>query len=29
MNWLNVTEKQLDELNSESTVNDPEKIKQR
>ncbi|XP_048001317.1 microtubule-actin cross-linking factor 1-like [Leguminivora glycinivorella] len=29
MNWLNDTEKQLDELNSETTVNDPEKIKQR
>ncbi|XP_075985151.1 dystonin-like protein short stop isoform X31 [Anticarsia gemmatalis] len=29
MNWLNDTEEQLDELNSEATVNDPEKIKQR
>ncbi|XP_060807170.1 uncharacterized protein LOC106135826 isoform X13 [Amyelois transitella] len=29
MNWLSDTEKQLDELNSETTVNDPEKIKQR
>ncbi|XP_049879738.1 microtubule-actin cross-linking factor 1 isoform X17 [Pectinophora gossypiella] len=29
MNWLNDTEKQLDELNSETTVNDPDKIKQR
>ncbi|XP_063369716.1 dystonin [Cydia amplana] len=29
MNWLNDTDKQLDELNSENTVNDPEKIKQR
>ncbi|XP_072947997.1 microtubule-actin cross-linking factor 1 isoform X8 [Epargyreus clarus] len=29
MNWLNDTEQQLDELNSEPTINDPEKIKQR
>ncbi|XP_026728109.1 dystonin isoform X27 [Trichoplusia ni] len=29
MNWLNDTEEQLDQLNSEATVNDPEKIKQR
>ncbi|XP_053618605.1 dystonin isoform X43 [Plodia interpunctella] len=29
MHWLSDTEKQLDELNSETTVNDPEKIKQR
>lgn len=29
MNWLNDTEQQLDELNQEATVNDPEKIKQR
>ncbi|CAG9792786.1 unnamed protein product [Diatraea saccharalis] len=29
MNWLNDTEQQLDELNKETTVNDPEKIKQR
>ncbi|XP_026332684.1 uncharacterized protein LOC113239782 isoform X5 [Hyposmocoma kahamanoa] len=29
MNWLKDTEKQLDELNSEATVNDPDKIKQR
>ncbi|KAL4716459.1 hypothetical protein ACJJTC_015887, partial [Scirpophaga incertulas] len=29
MNWLSETEKQLDELNKEITVNDPEKIKQR
>ncbi|XP_037296445.1 microtubule-actin cross-linking factor 1 isoform X21 [Manduca sexta] len=29
MNWLNDTEQQLDELNAEATVNDPEKIKQR
>lgn len=29
MNWLKDTEKQLDDLNSESTVNDPDKIKQR
>ncbi|XP_045488515.1 dystonin isoform X28 [Pieris rapae] len=29
MNWLNDTEQQLDELNAEANVNDPEKIKQR
>ncbi|XP_050668125.1 dystonin isoform X27 [Leptidea sinapis] len=29
MKWLNETEKQLDTLNSEANVNDPEKIKQR
>ncbi|XP_050552461.1 dystonin isoform X43 [Spodoptera frugiperda] len=29
MNWLNDTEEQLDTLNAEATVNDPEKIKQR
>ncbi|XP_052759151.1 dystonin isoform X18 [Galleria mellonella] len=29
MNWLTDTEQQLDQLNSEATVNDPEKIKQR
>ncbi|XP_045525144.1 microtubule-actin cross-linking factor 1 isoform X26 [Pieris brassicae] len=29
MNWLNDTEQQLDQLNSEANVNDPEKIKQR
>ncbi|XP_028029393.1 microtubule-actin cross-linking factor 1 isoform X4 [Bombyx mandarina] len=29
MNWLNETEEQLDQLNSEATVNDPDKIKQR
>nr|XP_034826088.1 dystonin isoform X9 [Maniola hyperantus] len=29
MNWLGETEKQLDQLNSEATVNDPEKIKLR
>nr|XP_049701448.1 dystonin isoform X44 [Helicoverpa armigera] len=29
MNWLNDTEQQLDTLNAEATVNDPEKIKQR
>ncbi|XP_022818701.1 dystonin isoform X20 [Spodoptera litura] len=29
MNWLNDTEEQLDALNAEATVNDPEKIKQR
>lgn len=29
MSWLNDTEQQLDELNSEASVNDPEKIKQR
>ncbi|KAI8432884.1 hypothetical protein MSG28_013810 [Choristoneura fumiferana] len=29
MNWLTDTEKQLDDLNVETTVNDPEKIKQR
>ncbi|RVE46942.1 hypothetical protein evm_008421 [Chilo suppressalis] len=29
MNWLSDTEQQLDELNKETTVNDPEKIKQR
>ncbi|XP_047520509.1 dystonin isoform X21 [Pieris napi] len=29
MNWLNDTEQQLDQLNAEANVNDPEKIKQR
>ncbi|XP_050356015.1 dystonin isoform X22 [Nymphalis io] len=29
MNWLGETEQQLDELNSEATINDPEKIKLR
>lgn len=29
MNWLSETEKQLDDLNAEATVNDPDKIKQR
>lgn len=29
MSWLKDTEKQLDDLNSEATVNDPDKIKQR
>ncbi|XP_045455993.1 microtubule-actin cross-linking factor 1 [Melitaea cinxia] len=29
MTWLNETEQQLDQLNSETTVNDPEKIKLR
>ncbi|CAH2057368.1 unnamed protein product, partial [Iphiclides podalirius] len=29
MNWLADTEQQLDQLNSEANVNDPEKIKQR
>ncbi|XP_046973803.1 dystonin isoform X22 [Vanessa cardui] len=29
MNWLSETEQQLDQLNSETTVNDPEKIKLR
>ncbi|CAB3229877.1 unnamed protein product [Arctia plantaginis] len=29
MTWLNDTEQQLDELNSEASINDPEKIKQR
>lgn len=29
MKWLNETEEQLDQLNAEATVNDPEKIKQR
>lgn len=29
MNWLGDTEQQLDQLNSETTINDPEKIKLR
>ncbi|XP_041970881.1 dystonin isoform X11 [Aricia agestis] len=29
MSWLNETEEQLDQLNSETTINDPEKIKLR
>lgn len=29
MSWLSDTEQQLDQLNSEANVNDPDKIKQR